>query len=138
MYEIVYNVDKLWIIKLPYQVCKNLCLGGYQLYRSTFELLSSCNICICILIKLIKSKIISALWENIDLYKSRVKSEQKIDRKKKESSHDFLFRWAVGPRLLVLTLWGQLSDIDSPASYMPDMLSHAKHRVISIFASRRI
>jgi len=64
-----------------------------------------------------------------------MKSEQKIDGRKKESSHDFLFRWAVGPRLLALTPWGQLSDIDSPALYMPDMLSHAKHRVISIFVS---
>lgn len=63
-----------------------------------------------------------------------MKSEQKVDDRKKESSHDFLFRWAVGPRLLALTPRGQLSDIDSPASYMPDMLSHAKHRVISIFA----
>lgn len=65
-----------------------------------------------------------------------MKSEQRIDEKRKASSHDFLFRWAVGPRLLALTPRGQLSDIDSPASYMPDMLSHAKHRVISIFASR--
>lgn len=66
-----------------------------------------------------------------------LKTEQKIGWRKKKSSHDFLFRWAVGPRLLALTQRGQLSDIDSPASYMPDMLSHAKHRVSSIFASRR-
>lgn len=36
-------------------------------------------------------------------------------------------------RLLALTPWGQLSAIDSPASYTPDIPSHAKHRVISIF-----
>ena len=39
-------------------------------------------------------------------------------------------------RLLALTPWGQLSAIDSPASYTPDIPSHAKHRVISIFVGR--
>lgn len=55
-------------------------------------------------------------------------------KRKVTESHDFLFRWPVEPRLLGLTPWGQLSAIDSPASYTPDMPSHAKHRVTSIFA----
>lgn len=99
----------------------------------------TCNIYIYIRL-LNRFEIIRVWWENykIDLDGGRVmKSEHKIDGKEKESSHDFLFHWAVGPRLLALTPRGQLSDIDSPASYMPDMLSHAKHRVISIFTSRR-
>lgn len=68
-----------------------------------------------------------------------MKSEHKIDGRKKERIESRLpFPLGpIGPRLLALTPRGQLSDIDSPASYMPDMLSHAKHRVISIFASRR-
>ena len=55
-------------------------------------------------------------------------------KRKVTESHDFLFRWPVEPRLLGLTPWGQLSAIDSPASYTPDMPSHAKHRVTPIFA----
>jgi len=32
-----------------------------------------------------------------------MKTEQKIDGRKKKRSHDFLFRWIVAPRLLALT-----------------------------------